>query len=395
MEAPPPDNKNADDHLPPAAPPLDVSLCSLHPYRANPDGGICASCLKEQLGKLISSSSASSVSNSSFPLHLHRPPSSSSSSSAARSPPSSGISSSSSSSKRHDRSQTLWAKIPGFLYYKKKSNGNCHSPAPAVSDRAAALTFRRSNTAPKRPEHLGRFLDEGILEFSPRKKGFWSFFYLPVSNHLSSSCPGHRHCTPNNNARVPSSATSAVTPGRRAERTLPFPDDISKRCSEVIPEDDDFDGMPRNGNNFDRKVSRSRSVGCGSRSFSGDFFERISTGFGDCTFRRVESRRETNGPGSNTRHRVSSAKPDYRMKTRERCGRIFGGFVLPSSSSSSSSSSYRITTSSSEGHQPRGANGARIAVPGVDALHGRSSRSWGGWVFASPMRAFGRPFRRT
>ncbi|KAM7278686.1 hypothetical protein ACFE04_005820 [Oxalis oulophora] len=39
---------------------------------------------------------------------------------------------------------------------------------------------------------------------------------------------------------------------------------------------------------LDRKVSRSRSVGCGSRSFYGDFFERISTGFGDCTLRRVE-----------------------------------------------------------------------------------------------------------
>ncbi|KAK9092991.1 hypothetical protein Syun_027902 [Stephania yunnanensis] len=41
-----------------------------------------------------------------------------------------------------------------------------------------------------------------------------------------------------------------------------------------------------------RKVGRSRSVGCGSRSmsFSGDFLERLSTGFGDCTvLRRVES----------------------------------------------------------------------------------------------------------
>ncbi|KAF5201129.1 Myristoylated alanine-rich c-kinase, partial [Thalictrum thalictroides] len=43
---------------------------------------------------------------------------------------------------------------------------------------------------------------------------------------------------------------------------------------------------------FGRKVARSRSVGCGSRSFSGDLLERISTGFGDCTLRRVESQRE-------------------------------------------------------------------------------------------------------
>ncbi|XP_050365418.1 uncharacterized protein LOC126783929 [Argentina anserina] len=37
---------------------------------------------------------------------------------------------------------------------------------------------------------------------------------------------------------------------------------------------------------FERKVSKSRSVGCGSRSFSDDFFERISTGFDNCTLRR-------------------------------------------------------------------------------------------------------------
>ncbi|KAL4277927.1 hypothetical protein GQ457_03G002210 [Hibiscus cannabinus] len=41
------------------------------------------------------------------------------------------------------------------------------------------------------------------------------------------------------------------------------------------------------------KVSRSRSVGCGIRSFSGDLFESISTGFGDCTLRRVESQKES------------------------------------------------------------------------------------------------------
>ncbi|OWM81922.1 hypothetical protein CDL15_Pgr007961 [Punica granatum] len=39
---------------------------------------------------------------------------------------------------------------------------------------------------------------------------------------------------------------------------------------------------------FERKVSRSRSVGFGTRSFSRDFFERISTWFGDF-FERISA----------------------------------------------------------------------------------------------------------
>ncbi|KAL7255347.1 hypothetical protein ACSBR1_009490 [Camellia fascicularis] len=42
---------------------------------------------------------------------------------------------------------------------------------------------------------------------------------------------------------------------------------------------------------FSQRVSRSRSVTCKSKSFSGDFFERISTGFEDYTLRQVESQR--------------------------------------------------------------------------------------------------------
>jgi hypothetical protein len=115
-------------------------------------------------------------------------------------------------------------------------------------------------------------------------------------------------------------------------------------------------------------VSRSRSVGCGSRSFSGDFFERISTGFGDCTLRRVESQREGKPVTVGTSH----------MKGRVRCGGIFGGFII-TSSSSSSSSSYWVSSSAED------MNGKS---PGAGPLaHGRS-RSWG-WAFASPMRALG------
>uniref|UniRef100_A0A2N9GAU1 Uncharacterized protein n=1 Tax=Fagus sylvatica TaxID=28930 RepID=A0A2N9GAU1_FAGSY len=63
--------------------------------------------------------------------------------------------------------------------------------------------------------------------------------------------------------------------------------------ADIVVEDDESPNSQAtaSASSFDRKVSRSRSVGCGSRSFSGDFFERISTGFGDCTLRRVESQR--------------------------------------------------------------------------------------------------------
>lgn len=121
----------------------------------------------------------------------------------------------------------------------------------------------------------------------------------------------------------------------------------------------------------DRKVSRSRSVGCGSRSFSGDFFERISTGFGDCTLRRVESQRE----GKSKMQCLSGGEDCGRPRVR--CGGIFGGFGL----TSSSSSSHLIAASDSS-------NGGGKSVVGMGHLsHGRS-RSWG-WALASPMRAFG------
>jgi hypothetical protein len=47
---------------------------------------------------------------------------------------------------------------------------------------------------------------------------------------------------------------------------------------------------------FGRKVARSRSVGCDSYSFSGDFLERLSTGFGGCTLHRVDSHSPTASP---------------------------------------------------------------------------------------------------
>ncbi|KAK3194496.1 hypothetical protein Dsin_025806 [Dipteronia sinensis] len=84
---------------------------------------------------------------------------------------------------------------------------------------------------------------------------------------------------------------------------------------DVVIEEDDSPAA----SSFERKVSRSRSIGCGSRSFSSDFFERISTGFGDCTLRGVESQREGKSKSNNNGGGSSS-----NMKERVKCGGIFG-----------------------------------------------------------------------
>ncbi|KAK9099333.1 hypothetical protein Syun_026378 [Stephania yunnanensis] len=85
-----------------------------------------------------------------------------------------------------------------------------------------------------------------------------------------------------------------------------------------------------------RKVGRSRSVGCGSRSrsrsmsFSGDFLERLSTGFGDCTvLRRVESHREASKEDNHHHHHR------HPIKDRVKCGGLFEEEV---------SNPYEITT---------------------------------------------------
>uniref|UniRef100_A0A803LLA6 Uncharacterized protein n=1 Tax=Chenopodium quinoa TaxID=63459 RepID=A0A803LLA6_CHEQI len=110
----------------------------------------------------------------------------------------------------------------------------------------------------------------------------------------------------------------------------------------------------------------------------GDFFERISTGFGDCTLRRVESHRE----GSKHRHSTSRAAGDT-VREKVRCGGLFGGLIITSSSSSTTSSS-----SSYWGAGDGRPNGPTV-TPAGPLVHGRS-RSWG-WAFASPMRAFAKP----
>lgn len=375
----------------------DGMQCSNHPYRNNP-GGICAFCLQEKLGKLVSSS---------FPLPIRGSSSSSSSPPSFRSDNIGGAgvasgnggglvtgsvaaaslslslsarptSTSSSTTRSRNVSNgiandqfyytTRRARIPFLLAKKKKK---IMVGPSATSDRAADIVFKRSKstTTPRRGH--GHFLDDTNNEdFSPRKRGFWSFLY-----HSSSSSKN----------KVDHKITTLATPNVGSSHLRPS---LSKKSATNIvieedDDDDDEDGSPNSASqatasSFERKVSRSRSVGCGSRSFSGDFFERISTGFGDCTLRRVESQREGKPKVHNA---ASSSHHHHHMKERVKCGGIFGGFIMTSSSSSSSSSSYWVSSSSTD-HQDN-VNGKSSS----SLAHGRS-RSWG-WAFASPMRAFG------
>ncbi|GMI80112.1 hypothetical protein like AT3G06868 [Hibiscus trionum] len=366
----------------------DGMQCSNHPYRNNP-GGICAFCLQEKLGKLVSSS---------FPLPIRATPSSSSSPPPFRSDTggnggglgvAAGVATSTSSlsvvrpmSTRNDNGShyeecyTRKARIPFLLAKKKKTVvSSSEHPYHHRHHHGANIAFKRSKStaAPIR----GRFLDgDSGGDFSPRKRtGFWSFLYLSSKTHGSKKQDKVASVAPPP-ATVSTVATAAAGGASSSGSIVNPPKEknigSSRKGGVVVIEEDDSptnEATPSAGSSFERKVSRSRSVGCGSRSFSGDFFERISTGLGDCTLRRVESQREGKPKASTT----AAVGASSAIKERVKCGGLFGGFIITSSSSSSSSSSYWLSSSTEDQN-----------------VNGRSTKSWG-WAFASPMRAFAKP----
>ncbi|KAK7387915.1 hypothetical protein VNO78_22713 [Psophocarpus tetragonolobus] len=347
----------------------DGMQCSDHPYRNNP-GGICAFCLQEKLGKLVSSS---------FPLPI-RAPSSSSSSPSFRSDaaPSSSTtrhsitatassasapapsSSSSSSNTHYHQYYARRTRLP-FLLAKKKKNNKATSPTSDIvlkrSKSTASATPRRNLSS------LQVDADIDIQDFSPRKRnGFWSFLYLSSKSSKKLNSKSFRD---SNTPRVPSAKLKVKS--------------SSLDNHIVVQQDNNGSSSPNThtASSLERKVSRSRSVGCGSRSFSGDFFERISTGFGDCTLRRVESQREGKPKVPPAVNRPSDHH-HHCMKERVRCGGLFSGFMMTSSSSSSSSSSYWLSSSADDA-----VNGKSASLP----LSHNRGKTWA-WAFASPIRAF-------
>ncbi|KAF1002511.1 hypothetical protein AG4045_016229 [Apium graveolens] len=219
-------------------------------------------------------------------------------------------------------------------------------------------------------------------DINQNKKRFWSFRHF--NKHVSGkNFPDIKQIS------SPSSTNTGNTGSFSRSRKR-----SSKKEEVIVVEENDSPDQV----SFGRKVSRSRSVGCGSRSFSGDFFERISTGFGDCTLRRVESQRE--GKSKSRRSGAGNvAGGQDCIKQRPKCGGLFSGFMITSSSSSSSSSSYWVSSSTDENNnntnnnlnvKPTAAGAAVAAVAGQ--LAQSRSKTWG-WAFASPMRAFGKPKR--
>ncbi|CAI9776223.1 unnamed protein product [Fraxinus pennsylvanica] len=359
--------------------------CADHPYKNSTPGGICAFCLQEKLGKLVSSP---------FPLAIF--PSSSSSPSpsfkadfggggaakataavsslqvrchVSSSATSRGVSYSNAPSNdcNYNGYYTRRSRLPFILTHRKKKKD---SAAMAASSDPAPIVFKRSKstTTPRRGRH---FLDENYAdEYSPHKRGFWSFLYLS-RNSNSTVKKSERHSKDSN---FPSATASSVSTAgsTRDKKTSDF---------VVVEENESPDDQAA----LDRKVSRSRSVGCGSRSFSGDFFERISTGFGDCALRRVESQREGKPKISSSMHKNGgNNNGQVCIKERVKCGGIFSGFTI---SSSASSSSYRVSSSTEDNVNGK----SNSTTPGsVRNLSHKRSKSWG-WAFASPMRAFSKP----
>ncbi|XP_050373725.1 uncharacterized protein LOC126791330 [Argentina anserina] len=364
----------------------DGMQCSDHPFRNNP-GGICAFCLQEKLGKLVSSSfplpvrnSASSSSSPSFRSDITGTASAAGGVSTVAGPSSTSLSLSLSvrskpngESFHHDEFYTRRARMSFLLARKKKkvtASGSENSHG-----RAADMVFKRSKstTTPRR----GHFMDAAD-EFSPRKRnGFWSFLYQHHHHHKTSKKIDSKSFRDNSKISSSSSFASSATTTTAAGRDKSLGSSLRNKAETEVEDDSSPNSQATasaSASSFERKVSRSRSVGCGSRSFSGDFFERISTGFGDCTLRRVESQRE-----GKPKHSSSSAVRNG--AERVKCGGLFSGFMMTSSSSSSSSSSYWV--SSAEDMNGKAMPGG----PGVLVHGGRSRSSWG-WAFASPMRAF-------
>ncbi|KAJ1279352.1 hypothetical protein BS78_04G149000 [Paspalum vaginatum] len=369
-----------------APPPLDgVQYCSEHPYRpgsaaAAAAGGICAFCLQEKLGRLVSSSKSSPF----FPLGGHPPPSGSPSS-----PP---------SFRRAAEPAPLHppaAASRKFMSFHRKKTPSSSSSSSSSS--AAALSvggggggggggLKRSKSVAPRPEleHFPYSSASSLAAESPRKKSFWSFLYLS-----SSSAYAHQAAAA---ASTPYAANGAAAARRKSVSVASAAwasrggaQDQQPRTASALGCTLEAIGEPESpsqsqvssSSSFGRKVARSRSVGCGSRSFSGDFLERLSNGFGDCTLRRVESQREPKphkmrGGGSLGADDDAADDDDavYAHQHRIKCAGFFGGL-------GPASSSYWL--SAAEG---AGVGGGSSKRPG-----GRSHRSWAWAALASPMRA--------
>ncbi|KAI3987546.1 hypothetical protein MKX01_003232 [Papaver californicum] len=383
---------------------VDDMQCSNHPYKNNNNpGGICAFCLQEKLGRLVSSSKSDP---SFFPVNT---------------PPSTTAAATSQKKTRKSPIATTNSSSPSSLSSLQQHQNNKLVMLKRSKSSAASNTRRIISHEPRHQIFDNDDDEEGGLgtdEYIPTTKsatrnkhhrGFWSsFLHLSSASNrtgkrtIRSGPYGERDHRDRVAALTNATATNAnintisstiaekekqLGGGNESSRTNGVAAaSSSTRTGDAIGGYVDENDSPNSSshassssNSFGRKVARSRSVGCGSRSFSGAFLEKISTGFGDCsTLRRVESQRESSTTNRNYHNNKMVAVDNHHrhnhhhrhIKERVKCGGIFGGFTMTNASNSIS-------------------NGGRVVAAVVGPPHGRS-KNWG-WAFASPMRAFRPP----
>ncbi|XP_062219177.1 uncharacterized protein LOC133919015 [Phragmites australis] len=372
-----------DDGQAAAAAGLDgIQYCSEHPYRPGTaaalvaGGGICAFCLQEKLGRLVSSSKSSPF----FPLGGHPPPSGSPSSPpsfrrAAEPPP-----------PLHPSGASR--KFIPFHRKKTPSSSSSSSSSASAALSEGGVLKRSKSVAPRPEEQFPYSSASSVTAESPRKKSFWSFLYLSSSSfayahQTTASTPytngggaaARRKSVSVASAAWASRGGAAAGVGAHDQQLRAGTSSTLGRTLEAIGEPES-PSQVSSSSSFGRKVARSRSVGCGSRSFSGDFLERLSNGFGDCTLRRVESHRESKphkmrGALGHLGGAADDEDGDdddvYEHQHRIKCAGFFGSL-------GPASSTYWLSAAS-------GGVGS-----GTRRSGGRSHRSWA-WALASPMRA--------
>ncbi|MCL7035187.1 hypothetical protein MKW94_013972 [Papaver nudicaule] len=385
--------------------------CSNHPYKNNNNpGGICAFCLQEKLGRLVSSSKSDP---SFFPVNT--PPAKTAAAAAAHDNKTTTSTTTSNSIRKSPIAATNSCSLSEQQHQNNKLVMLKRSKSSAASNTRRIISHE--------PRHQIFDNDDeeeelGTNEYSPaaaksatsrnkHHRGFWSsFLHLTSASNRTSkrtirSSPyggerDHRdrvavlsNTTAVNTGIITISSTIAerekhLGGGNESSSSNGVAVAVSStRTRDTIGDYGDENDSPNSSshassssNSFGRKVARSRSVGCGSRSFSGAFLEKISTGFGDCsTLRRVESQRESSATNSNYHNTNNKmvAVDDHHRRNHHRhikCGGIFGGFTMTNTGNSIS-------------------NGGRVVAAVVGPPHGRS-KNWG-WAFASPMRAFRPP----
>eukprot|EP01018_Ginkgo_biloba_P017626 Gb_27145 [translate_table: standard] len=279
----------------------ESSQCRSHP--AESTVGICPICLKEKLGKLVFTEKQR------FSLHSEVGSSYS-------------CSSSSSDFTKKSNGGNVDVGSTGRISLLIDKDRSKHS---ASSSEGFVLLSRSKSAAPSR--RISSLEESNRCPPTKKKGSFWSFLHFTKKNGSKSGVLHESHA-----------------------------DENSINSENTVTEERTY----LNLKTFGCKVMRSRSVGCGSRSFSGDErdhpFLKNSIGFSECT--PEGEKMKTSGQG-----KVDQGE---HITGRVKCGGLFVGFGGVSSSSAMISDYFKDASGRVSGCHSRG-------------------RSWS-WAFSSPIR---------